>query len=275
MSALGKTIRMKRVMGGPGGTSIIFAVDHGMTSPNFLDPLTNTKDLVKQAIGGGANVVMVGRNFAKMVVPETFSGKTSLALLLSASTARCTNGNRVVPIAQVEEALRLGADAVVVYVSLQGKHDAEMIKFVGEVGEACEKMGMPFIAEAEYPSAYMPSQQQNEEYGEEYLIYNARLCAELGADVVKSNWTGNVASFAKLVKAAAVPVVVAGGPAIEEEQFLKMMALAKEAGAKGCSVGRNIFQHQNPQAMTRAICEVFQGGKTIQEILLELKNAWG
>jgi len=273
MSNLGKRIRMKRLMGGPGGTSIIFAIDHGMTSPVFLDPLIHTKDLVKQAIGGGANVVMMGRNFAKMVVPETFKEETSLALLLSASAARCTNGNRVVPIAQVEEALRLGADAVVVYVSLQGKYDAEMIKFVGEVGEACEKMGMPFIAEAEYPSAYMPSQQQSDEYGEEYLIYNARLCAELGADIVKSNWTGDVISFRKLIKAASVPVVVAGGHVVEDEQFFGMIAQAKEAGAKGCSVGRNIFQHRNPKAITKAICEVFRGRKPIEEILSELKNA--
>ena len=273
MSSLGKMVRMKRLMGGPGGTSIIIAIDHGMTSPIFLDPLINTKDLVKQAIAGGANVVMMGRNFAKMVVPETFKGETSLALLLSASTPRCTDGNRIVPVAQVEEALRLGADAVVVYVSLQGRYDAEMIKFVGEVGEACEEMGMPLIAEAEYPSAYMPSQQQNGEYGEEYLIYNARLCVELGADIVKSNWTGEVASFHKLVRAASVPVVVAGGHLVEDEKFLEMMVQAKEAGAKGCSVGRNIFQHQNPKAITKAICDVFRGKKRIEEILSELRNA--
>jgi DhnA family fructose-bisphosphate aldolase class Ia len=54
----------------------------------------------------------------------------------------------------VEEALRLGADAVVVYVALAGDNEAEAITCVARIGETCEFKGMPFIAEAEYPNAY-------------------------------------------------------------------------------------------------------------------------
>ncbi len=273
MSSLGKQLRLKRLINQRTGRSIIFAIDHGMTSPRLLEGIKDTRARVREAIAGGANVVMLGRNFAGLAAGE-FRPETSLALLLTASAAICPRPHHVVPIGTVEEALRLGADAVVAFVALGGENDPEMIEFVGRVGEACERLGMPFIAEAEYPTTYQSLDSLKEQYGADYLKYNSRLCAELGADIVKTNWTGDVESFRDLLEATSVPVVVAGGSLVSDEELLRRMADAIEAGAIGCSVGRNIFQHRSPQAMTRAIFRVMAEGWPPGEALQELRASF-
>lgn len=274
-SVTGKKIRLNRLIQKETNTCIIFAIDHGLTSPTLLKGIVNTRERVKQAIRGGANVLMMSRGFAKQVVDE-YKRDTSLALMLSASAAghpKAASGSIITPIGSVEEALRIGADAVVVFVALQGDNEVEMISYVSEVGEACELMGMPFIAEAEYPTTYSAKDTSSfQKYGVEYLKRNVRLCTELGADIIKTNWSGDTESFAEIIEAANLPVVVAGGPITTDEDLLTRMEKAKQAGAIGCSVGRNIFEHKNPEAITRAISQIFRGGKSVQEVLAELQG---
>jgi len=118
---------------------------------------------------------------------------------------------------------------------------------------------MPFIAEAEFPTTYASVEALKEQYGFEYLRRNVRLCAELGADIVKTNWPGDAESFAKLVEATSgIPVVLAGGSRLEDKELLTRMEQAVAAGAIGCSVGRNIFMHAAPEAITRALSRVIR-----------------
>lgn len=268
--SLGKQFRLKRVID-EYGVSVICALDHGMTSPTFLAPLKEMSKRVQEAVTGGANVIMLSRGFAQRTV-EAFRKDTALALLLTASATGSTVPNQVVAVAAVEEALRLGADAVVVFVALTGPEEANMIRFVAEVGEACERLGMPFIAEAEYPTTYKRVEELKDEYGFDYLIRNTRLCAELGADIVKTNWPGDQDSFAQIVEATAVPVVLAGGPRISDAELLQRMEQAMAVGAIGCSVGRNIFTHAHPEAMTRALARVIREKWSAQEALAELQK---
>jgi DhnA family fructose-bisphosphate aldolase class Ia len=134
-----------------------------------------------------------------------------------------------------------------------------MLSLLAEVGRECASLGMPFIAEAEFPTTYASVEELNQQYGFEYLRRNVRLCAELGADIVKTNWPGDQASFAKLVEAAnGIPVVLAGGSRLEDLELLTRMEQAMAAGAIGCSVGRNIFMHRSPEAITRALSRVIR-----------------
>ncbi len=153
MHSLGKEIRLKRLIRQETNSSVICALDHGMTSPQFLSGLRDTGARVREAQAGGANVFMLGKGFTRLVVDE-LNRDTSFAMLLSASAAQATQPNIIVEVGQVEEALRLGADAVVVYVALTGDNEPRMIEFLARVGGECERLGMPFIAEAEFPSAY-------------------------------------------------------------------------------------------------------------------------
>lgn len=271
-SYTGKHIRMNRLIEAETNTCLIVAIDHGMTSPVFLDGLYDTGSRVKEAIAGGANVLMLGRGMAKQYVCH-FTRTTSLALMLTASAAGKPSGAEITPIGSVEEALRCGADAVVVYVALAGENEPAAISYLSKVGESCEFKGMPLIAEAEYPNAYQSLDRMNQELGVDYLKRNARLCAELGADIVKVNWSGDQKSFAEIIRACNKPVVLAGGSRISDAELLIRMEQAREVGAVGCSVGRNVFQHPKPQAMTQAISRIFRNGWTAKQALEELQAA--
>ncbi len=272
MSAItGKKIRLNRLIEAETNTCLICAIDHGMTSPTFLDGLYDTGSRVREVIEGGANVLMLSRGTVKHYAHH-FKRDTSLALMLTASAAGRPSGALITPIGSVEEALRIGADAVVVYVALAGDNEPDMITYLSKVGETCEFKGMPFIAEAEYPNAYQNLTDMASALGVEYLKRNARLCAELGADIVKVNWSGDARSFADIIRACDRPVVLAGGTLISDEELLVRMEQAREAGAVGCSVGRNIFQHQNPPAITAAISRVFRDKWPARQALEELAD---
>ena len=254
---VGTSMRLKRVID-PSGVSLICALDHGMTSPTFLEPLADIATRTAEAVAGGANVIMMSKGMIRLAAPA-FSPTTSLALLLSASALPSREQPEVVQVAQVEEALRLGADAVVLFTALGGEAEAGMIGTLAGVGRECAALGMPLIAEAEFPTTYAQVEELAEQYGFEYLRRNVRLCAELGADIVKTNWPGDQDSFARLVEAAGgIPVVLAGGSRLQDAELLRRMELAMAAGAIGCSVGRNIFMHRSPGAITRALARVIR-----------------
>ena len=271
---VGKRMRMKRVIDAD-GASVICALDHGMTSPTFLEPLADIRARTAEAVGGGANVIMMSKGIIREAEPE-FSPTTSLALLLSASANPGEDAPSIVNIAQVEEACRLGADAVVLFVALSGEREAGMIRILADVGRECEALGMPFIAEAEFPTTYAKVEDLSAEYGFGYLARNVRLCAELGADIVKTNWPGDGDSFAKLVEATSgIPVVLAGGSQIEDRELLDRMEAAMAAGGIGCSVGRNIFMHRDPRALTTALSRVIRERWPAAKAYDELQSALG
>jgi DhnA family fructose-bisphosphate aldolase class Ia len=250
-------MRLKRVID-PAGVSIICALDHGMTSPTFLEPLADIAARAAETVAGGANVIMMSKGMIRVAEPA-FLPTTSLALLLSASASPDGDRPEIVQIAEVEEALVLGADAVVLFTALGGDTEPGMIDILANVGRECAALGMPFIAEAEFPTTYATVEELKQQYGFEYLRRNVRLCAELGADIVKTNWPGDPESFGKLVEAAnGIPVVLAGGSRLEDKELLWRMQVAVEAGAIGCSVGRNIFMHERPEAITRALARVIR-----------------
>jgi fructose-bisphosphate aldolase/2-amino-3,7-dideoxy-D-threo-hept-6-ulosonate synthase len=272
---VGKAMRLKRVID-PAGVSIICALDHGMTSPTFLEPLADISTRAAETVAGGANVIMMSKGMIRVAEPA-FSPTTSLALLLSASGNPGGDRPEIVQIAEVEEALVLGADAVVLFTALGGDTEPGMIDILANVGRECAALGMPFIAEAEFPTTYATVEELKQQYGFEYLRRSVRLCAELGADIVKTNWPGDPESFAKLVEATnGIPVVLAGGSRLEDQELLWRMQVAVEAGAIGCSVGRNIFMHTSPEAITRALAHVIRerwtSDKAHEALLEELSH---
>ena len=271
---VGKQMRMKRVIDAD-GVSVICALDHGMTSPSFLEPLADITRRARETVAGGANVIMMSKGMIR-VAAEAFAPTTSLALLLSASASPDGDRPEIVQIADVEEALRVGADAVVLFTALGGDTEAGMIEILASVGRECALLGMPFIAEAEFPTTYATVEELKQQYGFEYLRRNVRLCAELGADIVKTNWPGDAESFARCVEAAnGVPVVLAGGSRLDDAELLTRMEQAVQAGAIGCSVGRNIFMHRNPEAITRALSRVIREKWPADKALASLQEETG
>ena len=122
---------------------------------------------------------------------------------------------------------------------------------------------MPLLA-----MMYPRGKKIGDEYSPEAVAHAARVGAELGADIVKTNYTGDHDSFCLVVESCPVPVVIAGGPRVESEMdLLSMVEGAINAGARGVAMGRNIFQSEDPTLITRRICAVVHGGMTAKEAL--------
>jgi fructose-bisphosphate aldolase/2-amino-3,7-dideoxy-D-threo-hept-6-ulosonate synthase len=168
----------------------------------------------------------------------------------------------------VEEAIRLGADAVSVHINIGSKTEAEQLKKLGTISKICAEWGMPLLAMM-YPRGDGINQ-----FDEKAVALASRVGAELGADIIKTNFTGSVESFKRVVEGCPVPVVVAGGPKMKSvEDVLKMVEMAMEAGARGVAIGRNIFQAENPTLMTKAIAMIVHENASVKEALELLGKA--
>lgn len=273
--SLGKALRMRRVLDPETKSTVMFACSHGTSAPTILEGTEDVRIPVEAAVKGGANIIFLSLGMALICKNILESSRdVGLALKVSSTAGGSEKPFQEVPIANVETALELGADAVVALIPFAPSNEVEVLKWTARLGEDCHKMGMPFIAEAEFPNAY--TQEQNDftkGLGIDYLRRGARLCVELGADVVKSNWTGKKEEFAEIVNSiSGTPIVVAGGSKVSDLDLFKRLAEAKEVGASGCSVGRNIFQHDDPEGMTRAIGAVMRDGESPESALSLIKK---
>jgi class I fructose-bisphosphate aldolase len=91
---------------------------------------------------------------------------------------------------------------------------------------------------------------------------------ELGADVVKVNYTGDPESFRSVTRGLAIPAVIAGGPKMDStEAVLRMVYDSLQAGGSGLSIGRNVFQHKNPTRMVKALHSIVHEYKSVEDAL--------
>ena len=127
-----------------------------------------------------------------------------------------------------------------------------MIEQLGKISEQCHEWNMPLLA-----MMYPRGENVKDPHDPEIVAHTARIGAECGADIVKTVYTGDVDSFAKVVSAIPVPVVIAGGPkATTDMEILQMTEDAMNAGAKGVTYGRNIFAHKTPHKMVEALADI-------------------
>ena len=262
---IGKRIRMERIVDRKSGRSVIVPMDHGVSSGPIYG-LTDMKSAVNAIAEGGANAVLVHKGI--VIAGHRGYGKDiGLILHLSAGTSLGPDPLNKVIIATVEEAIRLGADAVSMHVNVGAETEAEMLEDLGEIAMVCEEWGMPLLA-----MMYPRGKKVKSEHDVEMVKHVARIGAELGADVIKTNYTGDPDSFKDVIRSCPVPVIIAGGPkANTDSEVLKMVEDAIAAGASGVSIGRNVFQHDSPTDITIAISKVVHEGISAEEAMKMLK----
>ncbi len=261
---LGKKIRIERIINRETGNTVIVPMDHGV-SMGPIEGLTDLPKTINAVAEGGANAVVLHKGIVAFG-HRGYGRDIGLILHLSASTSLAPDPNEKVLVCTVEEAIKLGADAVSIHVNVGSKTEAEQLKALGEISKICSEWGMPLLAMM-YPRGDGINQ-----YDEKAVALAARVGAELGADIVKTNYTGSVESFRKVVKGCPVPVVVAGGPKMgSEEELLRMVRDAMDAGARGVAIGRNIFQANDPTKMTRAVSLIVHKNASVEEALEVLR----
>ena len=208
---------------------------------------------------GGVDAVLLNRGVARSVD----TGNAGLVVHLCGSTKHCPDPNSKVQICSVEDAVRLGADAVSVHVNVGAKHEDRMLAMLGNVACECDDYGMPLLA-----MMYPRGPNIKNPHAVDVVAHAARLGAELGADVIKTNYTGDAESFKKVVRGCHVPVIIAGGPKVKTaREVLQIVSDSLNAGGAGVSIGRNVFQHENPTKMVKALSAIVHDGASVKESL--------
>ncbi len=253
----GKKRRLRRIFQKDGRT-VIVPMDHGVTM-GPVKGIENMQSIVDKLLEGGVDAIVVHRGIAKHID----NGDAGLVIHLSGSTKIGPDPNRKIQVCSVYEALRLGADAVSVHINIGARHESEMLDKLGRIADECDDYGVPLLA-----MMYPRGPNIKNEHSPELVAHAARLGAELGADVIKTNYTGSPETFRKVVQGCPVPVIIAGGPKVETtREVLEMVRGSIEAGGVGVSIGRNVFQHEDPTRMVKALSALVHREATVDEAL--------
>ena len=261
---IGKHIRMERLMNRMTGKTVIVPMDHGFTM-GPIEGLVKPREAVFQAGEGGANAVVLHKGNIDLT-HRRCGNDMGLIIHLSASTLLSPDANYKVLVCSVEEAIKLGADGVSLHVNLGADREADMLRDFGIVSKKCQEWGMPLLV-----MMYTRGDKVLAENDEQYVKIAARVASEMGADMVKVSFTGSVESFARVVEGSSIPVLIAGGEkAKNTKDVLTNVKMAIEAGGKGVSMGRNVFQHENPSLLLQAVSKIVHEGTSVNEALAML-----
>ncbi|MDI6640036.1 MAG: 2-amino-3,7-dideoxy-D-threo-hept-6-ulosonate synthase [Methanocellales archaeon] len=265
MSDIGKSVRMERIIDRKSGNTVIVPMDHGISS-GPIEGLIDMKRAVDAIAEGGADAVLLHKGIVR-AGHRGYGRDIGLIVHLSASTSLGPDPLNKVRVTTVEEAIKLGADAVSVHVNIGAENEPEMLRKLGETAQICEEWGMPLLA-----MMYPRGKKVTDEHDVKFVKHAARVGAELGADIIKTNYTGSPDSFREVVRGTPIPVVIAGGPKMEtDKEVLEMIKEAMDVGGRGVSIGRNIFQHRNPTKMTKAVADIVHKNISVKEALEILK----
>ncbi|MBI5969002.1 MAG: class I fructose-bisphosphate aldolase family protein [Deltaproteobacteria bacterium] len=261
---VGKRIRMERIVDRDSGKTVIVPMDHGVT----LGPMPGLIDM-RQTINavamGGANAIVIHKGLVE--AGHRRRGKdVGLIIHLSASTCMAPDPNCKVLVCSVEEAIKLGADALSIHVNIGAEDEKSMLKDLGQVAREATEWGMPLLA-----MMYMRGPKVKNGFDVNVVKHAARVGAELGADIVKVPYTGSAETFREVVEGCFVPVVIAGGEKMETDRdILEMVKGSVVAGGAGVSIGRNAFQHRDPTKVIQVIYKLVHNGFTVDDGLKEL-----
>lgn len=273
----GLTSRMDRLFNRHGdGRAVCVAADHGYMS-DVTQNVVRLRSIAGAVIKGGVDGILMSPGQA-MRLSSLFQGRDGPALIVRADwmnmprlgSANVTNS---VPqrrlfhqkVLTAEQALSLGATAITIYLFMGYDDEIERrgIESCSRFASECRKAGLPCIME---PLAFGGNVTGANIV--ELLTLGARICVELGADALKIPYTGDVDSFARLVKVSQVPVLVLGGARSDNERdALELFAEGLEAGCQGCLMGRNVTKSPDPERLIRQLGMVAHQGYTVDEAL--------
>ena len=258
---LGKQVRLERIVNREDRRTIIVPMDHGVTI-GAVDGLMDMREAVNDMATGGADAVLMHKGLIRC--SHRSAGKdVGLIVHLSASTMLTPNANTKTLVGTVEEGIRHGADAVSVHVNLGDPNERLMLADLGKVAAACDDWHMPLLA-----MMYARGPEVANSFDPKIVAHCARVGVELGADIVKVSYTGDMESFAGVVSGCCVPVVIAGGERMDStRQVLRMVYDSIKAGGAGVSMGRNVFQHPRRVKLMRALRAIVHENSDVDQAL--------
>jgi class I fructose-bisphosphate aldolase len=265
VTTLGKAVRLKRLQNPESGRILTVAIDHA-PSYGVLDGLENIELMVERIADGDPDAIMLMKGPAERCF-QPYAGRISL--ILKCSSLSPFHPERDVWVSPVEDALRLGADAIAMALTVGSSQQALLLPNLAALVREAERVGMPVIVHA-YPNGELVP--PDERYSAKQVRYAARLGMELGVDIVKTFYTGSAETFAQVVETAAPALVVAaGGPKLETDaDVLRMAHDVVQAGAAGITFGRNIWQSEDPAGIIRDLRHIVHNNGSVDEGMSQL-----
>lgn len=242
---LGKSNRLKNIL--RNGKAVIVPIDHGLTYGPIAG-IDEVKGLLAELSQSSLDAIIAQKG---VLQKGLFPGKQAQIVHISGSTSLSGKADKKVLVGKVEDALRMGAAAVSVHVSIGSGDEHQMLQDVGMISSECEAWGMPLLA-----MMYVVNQ-NGASSSAKTIAHIARIAAELGADLVKVPYTGSAETFEEVVRGCFIPVFTAGGETkAGEAKFLAQVRESLDAGSSGLCVGRNVFQSRNPRAFLSVLEKV-------------------
>lgn len=242
----GKRMRMRAIFRPSDGRSVIVAIDHGGIAgpiPGIVKPAP----LMRAVVQGGADAVLTTRGFVKASAEE-WSPRTALILRLTGGFTVLGGKFEEEQISGPETALRYAAAAAAATVKFGHAREGEFIRQASQIADLCEQWNLPLMIEA------MAKGKDLKPTDPEGVKLAARAAQEIGADIVKSYYTGDPDNFRSVVEGCPAPIVILGGEKTEKlEQIFSEVHGSLQAGGAGIAIGRNIWQHPDPQAVVEAM----------------------
>jgi len=275
-----KTYRLNRLFNSASGNCFDVAIDHGFFNEySFLNGIENVGQAVQVLIDAAPDAIQLTIGQAQYL--QSVVGRAKPSLVLRTDVANVygkelprTLFSRMIE-NPVEQALRLDATCVVVNLfSIPDQPEVmdQCIQNILKIKPETERYGMPLMVE---PLVFRP----NSEAGgymvngdPSKIIPLVRQGVELGADIIKADPTDDVNDYHKVVEVAGnIPVLVRGGGKASDEEILQRTYGLMQQGVRGIVYGRNVVQHANPAAMTKALMAIVHEGAKPEEVIGLLK----
>ena len=261
MSSTGKTIRMNRIFREDGRATMV-AINHGL-GMGPIQGIEHMGEILEKLIPERPDSLTIHKGIA-MRFADCYAGKTALVLKTSNITRHF--GPFEIMVAELEEAAKLGADAVAVGLSLCDDLEKESIMNAAAMVRAAEQYGIPTVSHS-YPNGNLIPKE--ERYTVKQVGYAVRVAQEIGIDIIKTFWTGDAKSFEEIVKMGSpAKVVISGGPRCDTlRQCFDMTYQGMQAGANGITYGRNIWQHEYPAAVLRGLNAIVHENASVDQAM--------
>jgi len=271
---IGKDSRLSRILSSD-GRGLIVPLDHGLP----LGPIKGIENLRRTL-----TAIIPAKPDGLLLTPGQIQACHDLLLGRDAPTVLMrvdwTNlfkpevrSEAYVSICKAIDALRYGADGVVAYL-FSGYEDSSVetanIANVGKLAGECGELGIPLVVEAMARGKLL----RDHAHDLDNVLAPVRMAGEIGADLIKTDYTGDKDSFTQIIEASPIPVMIAGGPRMTTPfDVFRTVSDSIEAGARGVFFGRNVFQANNPAKMVQALRAMIHEGASPEDAQLIAKQS--
>lgn len=271
MAMLGKAVRMSRLVNPVSNKMMAITVDHaisrGIAPMKGLQPIQSTIDKI---VAGRPDAMTMTKGIAEHCMWQ-HAGKVSL--LLKCSSYSPVHPTKDVLFGSVDEAVRMGADAVSIGAMTLGDFQDVQFAEIGKISEECMIKGMPLIGHVYPKGESVPADKRT---AWENIAYCCRSAAELGIDIIKTTYTGDPDSMAKVVDCCPARVVIQGGDACKTlDDYLQMTRDAMDCGVGGVTMGRFVWDYRDVTALVVVLRKIIHEGYSLteaKELLAQLEN---